>query len=275
MGKNCTEYKQFGHFWHLGCFCIILATITAGRCCEKATPGEMGKKPLRSSMKRSVEAKLNHFLGGVPIRLHFRNDLHLARKTWHMVIGLFIAFLYLGGVPQDTGVIILSFFLGLDLLIESTRLRSSAFNHKVVRFWGPFMRNHELGQMSTIPHYLASVILAIAIFPKPVAVLSILYLACGDPIASLTGILYGHKGPRFADGKTMIGTLGGVVTCAFVTFIFLKGLSMSNDTVLGLSLVGGLAGGMAELLPFDVDDNFTIPVISGFVMWLAFMVAGV
>ena len=226
-------------------------------------------------MKRSVEAKLSHFLEAGTVRLHFRNDLHLARKTWHMVMGLFIAFLYLAGVPQDTGVILLSFFLGLDLLIESTRLRSSAFNHKIVRFWGPFMRNHELRQMSTIPHYLASVALAIAIFPKPVAVLSIIYLACGDPIASLFGILYGSKGPRFSDGKTLIGTLAGVVTCALVTFIYLNTLSMPSQTVLALSLVGGIAGGMAELLPFDVDDNFTIPVISGFVMWLAFMVAGV
>jgi dolichol kinase len=41
-----------------------------------------------------------------------------------------------------------------------------------------------------------------------------------------------------------------------------------------LSLVGGIAGGTAELLPLEVDDNFSIPVVSGFVLWLTFIVLG-
>ena len=226
-------------------------------------------------MKRTVEAKFNYFLGIIPVRLHLRNDLHLIRKSWHMVMGLVIAFCYLAGVPQDTGVILLSFFLGLDLFLESARLQSAHFNGKVLKFWAPFMRAHEVSQMSTIPHYLASVILAIALFPKPVAVLSILYLACGDPIASLFGILYGHKGPKLGRNKTLVGTLAGVMVCSVLTFIFLKTMSIPYPTILALSVVGGLAGGTAELLPFEVDDNFTIPVISGFVMWFAFMVVGI
>ena len=51
-------------------------------------------------------------------------------------------------------------------------------------------------------HACAAALLTIAIFPKPIATLSILYLALGDPIASLFGILYGGKGPRFrAEGR--------------------------------------------------------------------------
>lgn len=226
-------------------------------------------------MKRTAEAKMAPFFGGVPVRLHFRHDLHLVRKTWHMVMGLIIVYCYLAGTSRSTAVMILGSVLGFDLLMESTRLRSSAFNEKMMRFWGPFMRAHEVHQMSTIPHYLSSTILAIGIFPKPVAVLSILYLACGDPIASFFGILYGHKGPKFKCGKSLIGTSAGVTVCALLTFFYLKGLSVSNGPLIALSVVGGLAGGMAELLPFDVDDNFTIPVISGFVMWLAFMIAGI
>lgn len=227
-------------------------------------------------MKRTGDvAKLNHFLGTLPVSLHVRHDLHLMRKTWHMVMGLMIAFLFLAGVPQDTAIILLSFSLGLALVIESARLRSSSFNSKVMRYWAPFMRSHEVRQMSTIPHYIASVIIAIAVFPKPVAVLSILYLACGDPLASVFGILYGHKGPRFANGKTVIGTVAGVCVCFLLSLIFLKTLSLPTDTVLFLSVIGGLAGGTAELLPLEVDDNFTIPVVSGFVLWLAFLLAGV
>jgi dolichol kinase len=226
-------------------------------------------------MKRTAEAKMIHLLGGLPVRLHLRNDLHLVRKAWHMFMGLLIVYCYLAGTTRPSAIMILGSLLGLDLIVETTRLRSGAFNEKVLKFWAPVMRSHEVNQMSTVPHYISSVIIAIAIFPKPVAVLSILYLACGDPIASLCGILYGHKGPRLPGGKTVIGTLGGIAVCFLLTFVYLKTLLVPDTALLLISLVGGLAGGMAELLPFDVDDNFTIPIISGFVLWLAFMLVGV
>lgn len=226
-------------------------------------------------MKRTVaEAKMTYFFGIVPIRLHLRNDLHIVRKLWHMLMGLLIVFCYMSGFTQGGAILTLGSILGVVLLVEMTRLRNPSFNEKMLRFWGPVMRAHEAQQMSTITHYVSSVILAILIFPKPVAILSILYLACGDPIASLFGILYGSKGPRFASGKTLIGTAAGVITCMLVTLIYLKTLSVAGGAILTLSILGGLVGGMAELLPFDIDDNFSIPVISGFVLWLGFMLVG-
>ncbi len=226
-------------------------------------------------MKRTEEAKLFHFLGVVPARLHIRNDLHIARKVWHMVTGLIIVLCYMAGIQQPAAIVILGAVLCLDLIVESSRLRSSIFNDKILKFMGPIMRTHEIKQMSTVPHYLCSAILAIAIFPKPVAILSILFLAFGDPLASFFGILYGSKGPRFSNGKTLIGTLAGVVTCSLLTFMYLCSSAPSDGTLLVLTLVGGLAGGMAELLPFDIDDNFTIPMISGFALWFAFMATGI
>lgn len=226
-------------------------------------------------MKRIAEAKVIHFFGIVPVRLQFRNDLHLVRKIWHLVMGLVIVFCYMSDMSRNTAVTILGSCLGIDLLLEASRLNSPTFNEKFMRFWGPIMRAHESNRLSTVPHYISSATLAIAIFPKPIAILSILYLACGDPIASLFGILYGHKGPKLACGKTVIGTAAGVLVCALVTFIYLKTLSFSDHAILSLTVIGGLAGGMAELLPFDIDDNFTIPIISGFVLWLAFMMIGI
>lgn len=227
-------------------------------------------------MKRTTaDAKLNHFFGGFPVRFHIRNDLHLARKIWHLIMGLVIVCVYMSGISRSAGIMILGSVLGLDILLESIRLRNTAWNERLLRFWGPVMREHEIKQFSTVPHYVSAAIIAIGIFPKPVAILSILYLACGDPIASFMGILYGHKGPRFSNGKTLIGTLAGVSVCICVTFIYLKSLAIADTTVLAISLIGGIAGGMVELLPFDIDDNFTIPVVSGFILWLAFMVFGI
>jgi len=211
------------------------------------------------------------------VRLPYRHDLNLMRKIWHMGMGLFIVNLYLLGVPQGTALLILAGFLGADLMVENARLRSPNLNQRMMRLWGSIMRSHEVNQMSTIPHYIVSVILAIGLFPKPVAVLSILYLACGDPIASLFGILYGHKGPKFKNGKTLIGTCAGILVCVLISYVYLQAISVSNstDVILAVSLLGGLAGGLAELIPFEIDDNFTIPVVSGFLLWLVFIGFGI
>ncbi|MGK5089779.1 diacylglycerol/polyprenol kinase family protein [Bdellovibrionota bacterium FG-2] len=230
--------------------------------------------------KRTAEIKMSQIFpavfGGFPIRLHVRTDLHLARKFWHASMGTLIASVYaFSGMSASWTVTVMACFLGADLLIETARLRIPTVNEKILKVWGPFMRAHEVNRMSTVAHFIGASILAVAIFPKPVALLSILFLAYGDPMASVIGILYGKYGRRFASGKSLIGTLAGVATCFMITFFYLKSQSQPDSTVLVLSLLGGAAGGMAELAPFEVDDNFTIPVVSGFVMWLAFMFFGV
>lgn len=192
-----------------------------------------------------------------------------------MGMGLFIAFVYQSGMSCTTSVLLLSFFLGWDLVLETIRLRVPSINQRIMRLWGPIMRTSEVNQMSGTPHYLASAIIAIGIFPKPVAILSIIYLACGDPIASLVGILWGDRSIRLANGKSVVGTAAGVLTCSLVTFFFLRVMNLPVDQQILLTMIGGIAGGMAELVPVDVDDNFTIPTISGFILWLAFILMGI
>ena len=88
--------------------------------------------------------------------------------------------------------------------------------------------------------------------------------------------MYGKRSVQLAPGKSLVGTAAGIGTCMLVTMVFLKvyPVPVSDGAWLGLTLIGGLAGGMAELAPFDMDDNFTIPMISGFVMWLSFIALG-
>jgi dolichol kinase len=77
---------------------------------------------------------------------------------------------------------------------------------------------------------------------------------------------------RIAPGKSLVGTLAGVVTCFFITLIFMSVLQVSFSVHLFVAIIGGVVGGMAELIPLEMDDNFTIPVISGFLMWMTFLV---
>lgn len=214
------------------------------------------------------------FSHGIVERLSLRSDLHLARKIWHMSMGMVIALLYEAGVPTGVGIILLSMALVFTVVIETLRLRHSGWNEKMIRIFRPVMRSNEVDRCTGIPFYLASSLFAIAAFPKPVAVMSIMFLACGDPMASLVGILYGERSLRFPNGKSLLGTLAGIATCAVVALVYLQAHSFRPGAVLALSMVGGLAGGLAEWVPVEVDDNFTIPVVSGMVMWFAFILLG-
>jgi diacylglycerol kinase (CTP) len=210
------------------------------------------------------------------VQLHVRHDLHLARKAWHMMMGLILVGVYLGtGMSRTTGVIILSCFLGFDVLVETIRLRVPSVNEKMMRVWQPFMRSCEVNRVSGIPYYIAAALIAVGVFPKPIAALSILFLAFGDPMASLVGILYGKNSLKFAGGKSLVGTAAGVLVCMSIAFALLSLLPLTLAQWIGLSVIGGLAGGTAELLPVEIDDNFTIPVVSGFVLWLAMLLMGV
>lgn len=190
-------------------------------------------------------------------------------------MGLLVASIYwFSGMSAFVGVVILgSLFLG-SVLIETARLRIPTFNKQVLRVMGPFMRAHEANAPSALPHYILSSLICVGIFPQPIAVLSILYLAVGDPTASLFGILFGHRSIRFSNGKSLVGTLAGIGVCFLVGLLFLLSLGFPLSSVFVLSVVGALAGGLAEHLPMELDDNLSIPVISGFVLWLGFILFG-
>lgn len=202
-----------------------------------------------------------------------RSDLHLLRKCFHMSGGALVLFFYLylgfSSLAMAAGLAcILSFVMG----VEYARKRWSAVNQIAVAIFGPILRDTEVGGVTGIPFYVASCLFAFLVFPKHVAVLSILYLALGDPSSSFFGVLYGRS--KLFPNKSLEGTLGGFCICAFVTVVYLHMNGLAEGKLAVLLLLGGFAGALAELLPLNVDDNFAIPVVSGLLMTVVFWCAG-
>jgi len=208
-------------------------------------------------------------------RLKLRNDLHLARKIWHCGMGVFMALVYGLGTPKVLCVLLLLSALSFFLTAEYARLRFPRVNSFAIKAMGPIMRKNEENKMSGTPFYIGSVLLSVLIFPKAIAILSILFLAIGDPISSIFGITWGHKGMRFSNGKSLIGTAAGMGICCIITFFYLLWTNVGALPALCIALAGGLAGGGAEMIPLEIDDNFSIPVVSGLALWIAFVIFGV
>jgi len=210
-----------------------------------------------------------------PWRLKLRNDLHLARKIWHCGMGITMALIYGLGTPKALSVTLLLIAFVFFTGAEYARLKVPQFNKIAIKMMGPIMRKNEIDRISGTPFYIGSVLLSVIIFPKLIAILSILYLAIGDPTSSIFGILWGDLGPRFANGKSLIGTAAGMGICSVITFVTMLFNSIPAGPALLISLAGGLAGGGAEMIPLEIDDNFSIPIVSGLALWVTFLIFGV
>ncbi len=207
-------------------------------------------------------------------RLKLRNDLHLMRKFWHCGMGAFMACCYAFGLSKTGSIVILTVSFVFFMTMEIMRLKFSKFNELAIKLWGPVMRTNEVNRMSGTPFYVGSVLLSVAVFPKPIAILSILFLAVGDPISSIFGILWGDRGIRFANGKSLIGTVAGMGICTLMTMIYFWVVDVPFLQAALIALSGGIAGGGAEMLPLEIDDNFVIPLVSGLALWIAFLFSG-
>ena len=147
----------------------------------------------------------------------------------------------------------------LSLAIEVFRLNHPRTRHVFRHFFGELLRNHEDASLLGSTYLLIACLLTIHLFPKPVAVLALLFLILGDTVAAIVGKSMGRV--RLIGGKTLEGS----VACFLVCF----GLTLLMPGVPPLvGLVGALTATVFELLPIPLDDNFRIPLSAGFAMEL-------
>lgn len=195
--------------------------------------------------------------------LALRSDLHIVRKLWHIGMGSFLLYIY---VSKNIEARVMSYILmALSLtsfLVDFTRIRVPLFNKIVLRLMGPFMRESEKNSYSGLPYYALGASLSLFLFEERIALLGICFLILADPISSFFGILYGKD--KILKNKSLQGSFAGFVTCFLISLSFGLYYGQASLSLLAFSLLGGLIGSLSELCSIYIDDNLTIPVISGF-----------
>jgi len=151
----------------------------------------------------------------------------------------------------------------LALVIEFLRKRSGWINQFFNRYLNFMLKTDEMDGIWTGATwvFLGSLI-TIVVFPKPLAILALLYMCFGDTVAALVGKAWGRL--RFGE-KSLEGFLSGLAVC-FVIAWFFPELSWPVRSI------GAIMAMSVEILPIPIDDNLRIPVFSGAAMTLAGMV---
>jgi dolichol kinase len=105
-------------------------------------------------------------------------------------------------------------------------------------------------------YFLFSTLLTILLFPKPIAIASLLILILADTSAALVGKGIG-KIPIF--GKTLEGSMAFFLCALLIVWIY-PSLSRFSGSLAALGAT------VIEILPTRIDDNFTIPLVAAAIM---------
>jgi diacylglycerol kinase (CTP) len=195
--------------------------------------------------------------------LHKRSDLHLLRKLWHITTGS-IGLLFFTRSPQDQqfwGFIVLAIALS-GFVIDITRARFPMINHVVIKVMGPLMRRSEKEGMSGLPFYALGVSISLFSYQRDIAILSVMFLVFSDPLSSFFGVLYGKD--KILPNKSLQGAVAGFFVCYLITLFYTMNHVTLGNHILIFAVLAGFIGALSELVSaFNVDDNLTIPVLSG------------
>lgn len=197
------------------------------------------------------------------LKLAKRDDLHLARKAWHMCWGVLALSLYeYYGLSQRQFALICIGFSVVAFIFDYTRLYIPSINKLCFKYFGAFMREGEAKKITGIPFYALGMGLSLYFFSEKIALLSILYLIFSDPLSSLCGILFGKV--KIIPNKSLEGSFAGFCVCYTLTLLYADHYGVNTDGLILFSLIAGVIGSFSELVSaFKIDDNLTIPVLSG------------
>ncbi|RCK55349.1 CTP-dependent diacylglycerol kinase 1 [Candida viswanathii] len=217
----------------------------------------------------------------------FLKKHEIPRKVFHSSIGVLTLWLYTLGVTVPQLFIPLGFCFAGVLINDLVRLNNPKLNEKICRFMSFMIRESEYNSYNGTLFYLAGVLIVLFLYPKDISVLSILLLSWADTSASTFGRAFGKYTPKISKGKSLAGCLASCLTGIITGYLwygyFIPAYSYVNQpgdiywneqtnkmslTVFTMAI--GLIASLSEGLDFGgIDDNFTIPVISGTaVYWL-------
>jgi glycerol-3-phosphate acyltransferase PlsY len=147
--------------------------------------------------------------------------------------------------------------IALDVLRIHERRVRTIFR----RFFGELIRQHEALSLLGSTYLLLAALIAIEVFPRPVAAVALGFTVLGDATSALVGRAWGrHK----LFGKSWEGTAGCLVTC----LLWAACVSHAAALPWPVTLAGAVAATLVEVLPIPLDDNLGITLAAGYTMKL-------
>jgi dolichol kinase len=232
---------------------------------------------------------------------YYRNPglepFNFKRKIWHLT-GMTIPLLYYFDVFSSFGhfqnpsrdwiVLILFILAAFTYSLDILRFFSKSFRSVFFKIFGFIMKEQEKDRFNATGPMLLSNAIVFAFFPKEIAITTTIFQLFSDPIAAYLGGKYGNL--RIYNDKSFFGLFSGLIGGIIIaSLFFILHSSFSTEagpdsivyftsggiiwTTVFVAVLGALFGSVTEFITGNhlhglIDDNFTIPIVSGFFMSL-------
>ena len=190
---------------------------------------------------------------GIKNKEIFRKSIHILS----IIIPLSHIYIFKNKIDM---ILFLSAMVIFCFFIEIFRNQNSFISKFFDKYLFFMMRSFEKqGSLTGSTWVFVGALTTIILVPQPFSLLALFFLAFGDTVAALVGM----KFPFIKIGnKTLSGSFACFIMCLLVGFIFDFEISFE------IILIGAFTATIAELISIKINDNISIPVLSGCAMYL-------
>jgi len=179
----------------------------------------------------------------------------IVRKILHLATVL-VPIYYISGSKASL-VRVLFPLTGVFIIAEVVRLYVRPARQIFLRIFGPMLWEDEEKGFTAATRWLISASIVCGYFPKDIAIFTLFFVAISDTAAYTVGSWFGKR--EIVKGKTVGGTFTFLVTAiAIAVFSPLPKI---------ISIPGAVIATLVELIP-RYDDNLSIPIITGIILWI-------
>jgi len=128
-------------------------------------------------------------------------------------------------------------------------------------------RNHDRRRLNGATYVLLSATLCVLFFPKLIVITAFSILIISDTLAALIGRKFGRR-PFFK--KSLEGTATFFLSAVLVVLLTPKIEYHFMEYAIGV--ISAFVGALVEALSIAIDDNLSIPLSIGVVMWILYTI---
>jgi dolichol kinase len=155
------------------------------------------------------------------------------------------------------------------VVVDWTRLRYRGPRYLFLRYTRRMLRHHERRRFAGATYMALAYATAVLLFPRPIAVMAMLFNGLGDAAAALVGKRWGRR--RTAWGKSWEGFGAGLaVNLAVAAAVS----TLAPEVPFAAAGAGALAAATLEFLDLPVDDNVRVTLGGGAVAFLLALALG-
>lgn len=174
-------------------------------------------------------------------------------------------------IDKATALTVLIPVTALFLVSDLMRYYNKKAATLYYKYFGWLLRNHERDEktkrLTGASNILISAIICVLIFPKIITVTAFAVLIISDSTAALIGRRFGQT--KFFK-KSLEGAVGFFISAVIVVLLTPKVQYHITEYFIGVA--GVAVAAIVESTIISIDDNITVPISIGIVMWILYII---